>query len=158
MKIFLIGAAGSGKTTFARRLAEAAGIEMTNLDAIFWINDGKSYGVQRPEKERNALLEEILVRPQWIIEGAYVGWTNKAAREADIVVFMDVDGGVLRRRILCRFILRKLGIDTEDKKESLRSLIDLLAWNTTQVKKIRVFVAELERDRKVLSLGGVKWK
>jgi adenylate kinase family enzyme len=158
MKVFVIGAAGSGKTTFAQRLAEAAGMEMTNLDGLFWINDGKSYGVQRPEKERDALFEEVLSRPGWIMEGAYIDWTDRAAREADIVVFMDVGKWRLRRRIFRRFLRRKAGIDTENKKESLRSLIDILAWNRTQIVKIRAFVAELESERKVLRMSGVSWK
>lgn len=158
MKVFIIGAAGSGKTTFAKSLAESLRLEMTNLDGIFWINDGKSYGVQRPESERTTLFNEVLKKTSWVIEGAYVGWPKQAALQADLVVFMDVGRGELRRRIFRRFLLRKAGINTENRKESLKSLVDILLWNRTQITIIRAFVAELESERKVLRLRGVKWK
>lgn len=154
MRVFVIGAAGSGKTTFAGRLADAAGIDMTNLDSIVWINDGKSYGVQRSDRERDAMLEDVLARPDWIIEGAYVGWTFRAAVEADTVIFMEAEEGELRKRILKRFLLRKLGQNTENKKESLRSLIDILLWNRTQIGKIKDFVAEIEAKRTVRRMKG----
>lgn len=154
MKVFIIGAAGSGKTTFAQSLADALGLEMTNLDSLFWINDGKSYGVQRAELERTTLFEEVLARPAWIIEGAYVGWPRRAALEADFAVFMDVEKNELRKRILRRFLLRKMGRNTENKKESLRSLFDLLVWNRTQIGQIREFVLELEKTRPVRRMGG----
>jgi adenylate kinase family enzyme len=153
LKVFIIGAAGSGKTTFAQSLANALGLEMTNLDSLFWINDGKSYGVQRPEQERTTFFEEVLSRKAWIIEGAYVGWPRRAAFEADLVVFMDVEKNELRKRIFRRFFLRKIGRNTENKKETLRSLFDILIWNRTQIGKIREFVSELEKTRPICRLG-----
>lgn len=42
VRLFIIGAAGSGKTTQAKRIALGLGIEMTNLDDLFWVNNGKT--------------------------------------------------------------------------------------------------------------------
>lgn len=148
MKLYIIGAAGSGKTTLAKRAGSLAGIEMTNLDEMYWLNDGKSYGVRRPEADRDNLLQAVLRRPSWIIEGAYVGWPRRGMDEADMVLYLDIDIREVRKRIISRFIKRKLGKDRENKIENLRSLRDLLAWNRTQIVKIRACVAELQAQGK----------
>src|SRR5687767_15921191 len=40
-RIAVIGRAGTGKTTIARRLAEAFDLPITHLDALFWTPDWK---------------------------------------------------------------------------------------------------------------------
>ena len=148
MKLFIIGAAGSGKTTLARRIGGLLRLEMTNLDDLFWVNNGKNYGVKRPEPERDALFREVLRRESWIIEGAYVEWPRQGIDEADTILYLDIGIPELRRRVVLRFIKRKLGKDNENKIENLRSLWDLLAWNKKQVPKIRSCVRRLQTERK----------
>ena len=153
MRLFIIGAAGSGKTTLAKRIALSLGMEMTNLDDLFWVNNGKNYGVKRPAKERDALLDTVLARESWIIEGAYVEWPRRGIDKADLILFLDVGLRELRKRIIMRFILRKLGKDRENKIENLRSLTDLLAWNRKQVVKISACVERLQAEGKNLRIA-----
>lgn len=152
MKLFIIGVAGSGKTTLAKRVGNLARLEMTNLDELFWLNDGKSYGVRRPEADRESLFQAVLGRPSWIIEGAYVGWPRRAMEEADMILYLDIDIREVRKRIIGRFIKRILGKDRENKIENLRSLRDLLAWNRSQIVKIQACVAELRAQGKVITV------
>ena len=35
-RILVMGSSGSGKSTFAQRLADIAGIPMVSLDALYW--------------------------------------------------------------------------------------------------------------------------
>ncbi|MFZ3109564.1 MAG: hypothetical protein WA234_02580 [Rectinemataceae bacterium] len=153
MKLFIIGAAGSGKTTLAKRIALSLGMEMTNLDDLFWVNNGKNYGVKRPAPERDALLDSALGRESWIIEGAYVEWPRRGIDEADVILYLDVGLLELRRRIIMRFIRRKLGKDRENKIENLRSLIDLLAWNRKQIVKISACVERLRAEGRNLRIA-----
>ena len=148
LKLFIIGAAGSGKTTLARRIGRLLGLEMTNLDDLFWVNNGKNYGVKRPESERDALFRDVLRKESWIIEGAYVEWPGQGFDEADTILYLDIGISELRRRIVLRFIKRKLGKDRENKIENLRSLLDLLAWNKKQIPKIESCVRRLQTERK----------
>ena len=51
MRISVIGTSGAGKTTFARRLAEAVGAPYVELDAINWqrrVRAELSYRSSRP--------------------------------------------------------------------------------------------------------------
>lgn len=152
MKLFIIGAAGSGKTTLAKRIGLNLGMEITNLDDLFWVNNGKNYGVKRPAPERDALLESVLARESWIIEGAYVEWPRQGIEEADIILYLDIGLRELRKRIIMRFIRRKLGKDRENKIGNLRSLTDLLAWNRKQIVKISACIGRLHAEGRNLRI------
>ena len=39
----------------------------------YW-NNSASYGTKRPSDERDALLHEILMKEDWIMEGVYYDW------------------------------------------------------------------------------------
>ncbi len=70
MKIILLGNAGAGKSTMARRLIAAAGMDVArlSLDEIAW-----NEGVQRKpvEESRELLLQFIRSQENWVIEGCY---------------------------------------------------------------------------------------
>ena|SRR3989338_10658687 len=38
-KIFIIGRSGSGKSTFAKQLAQKLNLKVTHLDQLFWLNE-----------------------------------------------------------------------------------------------------------------------
>ena len=142
MKIFIIGGPGSGKTFLAKKLSAEYGIPHYDLDDLFWDNTAAVYGTKRDPIERDALLNRILAENDWIIEGVYYAWCGRCFAEADSVRFLNVPRRVYRRRIIRRFIRRKLGIE-KGKKETLRSLRDLLKWadryrekNTVEIRKI----------------------
>ena len=47
MKLFIIGAAGSGKTTLASKLSKELHLITVNLDDLFWVNSINTYGIKR---------------------------------------------------------------------------------------------------------------
>ena len=74
MKIHIIGGPGSGKTFLADRLSRQYGIPHYDLDDLQWDNAANDYGTKRDPQERAALLDQILQRDDWIIEGVYYAW------------------------------------------------------------------------------------
>ena len=78
MKIHIIGCSGSGKTYLAEALSKQYDIPHFDLDDIQWDNSAAGYGVKRPPEERAALLQEILAKPDWIIEGVYHKWVRQS--------------------------------------------------------------------------------
>ena len=71
MRILIIGNAGSGKTTMARKLAAESQPQHTpilSLDDIAWDENTQ----RRPIKHSTAALDDfIAANPHWIIEGCY---------------------------------------------------------------------------------------
>jgi adenylate kinase family enzyme len=127
-RIHIVGGPGSGKTVTAARLAEAYGIPSTDLDRLFWRRASGRYGVKAPPEERDAALTRILAQPAWITEGVYLGWVRRCFEEADVVLVMSAPVWVRHRRILVRFLKRRIGLE-KSKRESVADLVDLLRWN-----------------------------
>jgi adenylate kinase family enzyme len=73
------------------------------------------------------MLQDILAKDNWIIEGVYYKWCKQCFAEADKIYLLEVPEHVYKYRIIKRFIKRKLGIE-KGKKETLKSLKDLLKW------------------------------
>ncbi len=138
MKIHIIGGPGSGKTTLAKQLSESLGIPRFDLDDLQWDN-ASAYGTKRDPKERDAMLAAILKRDDWIIEGVYYAWCGQCFADADQIRLLHVPRRVYRRRIIRRFLRRKLGLEP-GKRETLKSLSALLKWAD---KYERVNLAEI---------------
>lgn len=140
MKIHIIGCSGSGKSYLAEKLSREYGIEHYDLDDLQWDNHAESYGVKRNADERRALLNDILSKEQWIIEGVYYKWCKQCFADADRIYLLEIPKYKYRYRIVKRFIKRKLGIE-KGKKETVKSLLKLLKWtdsyNQTDMAEIK---------------------
>ena len=127
MKIHIIGGSGSGKTTLAQRLAKDYGIQHYDLDELNWDNSSDAYGIKRDKAERAEMLDKILQKSDWIIEGVYYEWCRQCFEDADRIYLLKVPRRSYRSRIIRRFIRRKLGLE-KGKKETFASLKALLKW------------------------------
>ena len=85
-KIIVIGCPGSGKTTFARRLAEKTDIPIFHLDAV-WHKPDKTH---IPREEFDLRLGEILALDRWIIDGNYQRTIERRLAACDTVVLFDL--------------------------------------------------------------------
>ena len=130
MKIHIIGCSGSGKTYLAKALSEKYNIPHFDLDDIQWDNNADGYGVKMPVEKRTALLNDIIKKDSWIIEGVYYAWVGKCFENADKIYVLDLQKRVYKYRIIKRTIKRKLGLE-KGKKESLKSVYNLLKWTDT---------------------------
>ena len=86
MKAIVIGCPGSGKTTFANKLAEKTKTEIFYLDTI-WHLPNKDH-ISRDEFDRR--LAEILENENWIIDGNYQRTLEVRLKACDTVFLFDL--------------------------------------------------------------------
>jgi len=84
-KVVVIGANGSGKTTFAGKLSRALGIPHVELDSVYWQPD---WG-ELPRDEFRKSVDEITSKDQWIIDGNYARNQDITLLRADTVIWLD---------------------------------------------------------------------
>ncbi|RAU33570.1 adenylate kinase [Pantoea sp. RIT413] len=70
-RVLIMGNSGSGKSWLAARISEFKTLPVTDLDTLYWEQDG--YGRAR---EKTEVIKDVLAianKERWIIEGVY-GW------------------------------------------------------------------------------------
>jgi len=154
LKIRIIGPSGSGKSWLAKRLSEKTGIACHDLDSMLWDNSaGTHFNVKRDPAVRDAMLNEVTGKDEWIIEGVQYAWTGSTFEAADIIYMIIMPAPVCRMRIIRRFIRRKL-TGTDRRNESLRSVIELLKWTKkfyrVNLKEIAEVLEPYKEKTKVL--------
>lgn len=140
MKIHLIGPSGCGKSTFASLLSNKYNINHYDLDEIFWCNETGTYNIKRNEEDRNNKLKAILNNKSWITDGVYYSWIEDLINEADLVFYVVVSRKVRIKRLLVRFIKRKIH---NTGNESIKSLFDLIKWDKKHTKELDRVYCEL---------------
>lgn len=85
-KVIIIGCPGSGKTTFAIKLNELAGLPLYHLDAI-WHKPDKTH-ISREEYDER--LTEIFRTDEWIIDGNYGRTIETRMINCDTVFLFDL--------------------------------------------------------------------
>ena len=145
MKIHIIGCSGTGKTYLAKTLSNKYNIPRYDLDNIYWDNSSEKYETKTEFEKRDKLLQKILEKDSWIIEGIYYKWLEQSFKNADIIHILDLPKYIYKFRIIKRFIKRKLKLEA-GKKETLKSLLDLLKWTDEfQKKDMKEIIKILEK-------------
>lgn len=84
-KVIVIGCPGAGKSTFARKLRDAAKLPLFYLDVLWHRPDQTN--VSRDEFD--VCVDEIIKRDTWIIDGNYLRTLETRLAACDTVFFMD---------------------------------------------------------------------
>lgn len=84
-RVAVIGCPGGGKSTFSRALRDATGLPLYHLDALYWRPDRTTL----PREEFYPLMQEIIARDEWIIDGNYQSTLEWRVAACDLLVFLD---------------------------------------------------------------------
>lgn len=100
-RIMIIGGAGSGKSSLARRLGEITGLPVIHIDTLYW----QPGWIMRPRDEISRLTNEAADQDTWIFEGNHSETMIYRASRADTLVFLDIS--TVRRlwRVLKRTVI-----------------------------------------------------
>ncbi len=160
-RVMIIGCPGSGKSTFARALAQKTGLPLYYLDMMYWNPDRTT----KPKEEFRAMLRETVALDEWIIDGNYGSTLEIRMDACDTVIFLDYPlkvciSGVEERRGKPRADMP--WVETEPdlefiefikkyNEESRPKVIALL--EKYRDKKIIVFTSRSEADNYLLNLS-----
>ena len=103
-RVSVVGNAGSGKTTFARRLSSFLGCPHIELDALHW---GPNW-TPIPLKAFREQLETELIAEAWIVDGNYRKVRDLVWSRADTVVWLDFSLVVIMGRLVRRTAQRTM--------------------------------------------------
>jgi adenylate kinase family enzyme len=106
MRIHICGGYGSGKTTLAKQVSSTLEIPFYSLDDFKY---KVKYSRIRSVEERIRKLNEICDKREWITEGTWTDYAEKAFRKADIIVLMRTNPVISVFRVIRRFLWRKKG-------------------------------------------------
>lgn len=152
-KILLVGSGGAGKSTLARRLGEALGIEVIHLDKLHWLPNWTS----PPKDEWREVVRALIAKGEWIIDGNFNSTMEMRMAACDAVIYLDFPRHVCLYRALKR-ILRYYNKTRPDMGAGCRERLDFefLRWvwkfPETDKPKIEERLKKLGGDKTVIRL------
>ena len=97
-RVLVIGSGGAGKTTFSMQLGAATGLPVVHLDALHW----RAGWTAAPKDEWLQIVDEIVARDAWIMDGNYGGTLERRLAACDTVIFLDLPRLVCLQRVVRR--------------------------------------------------------
>lgn len=84
-RVVVMGAGGTGKSTFSQKLSNKTNLPVFNLDKLFW----KPNWVEREKDEYLKLHTEWINQKEWIIDGNGYSCMKSRFERADTIIFLD---------------------------------------------------------------------
>ena len=104
MRINVVGTSGSGKSTFAQRIADKLNVPYVEIDALYW----KPNWTESTDEEFFPKLEEAVSLDQWVLDGNYDRTRSIKWKRVETVIYLDLPFHVVLYRIIRRSLVRGL--------------------------------------------------
>jgi adenylate kinase family enzyme len=139
-KVLILGCAGAGKSTLARRIGRITGLPIIHLDQHYWLPGWR-------EPDRATWLQRVsalIAQPRWVMDGNFGGTLELRLAAADTAIFLDFPTRVCLARVLRR-VIGSLGRTREDMAPGCLERFDFLflryVYRYRRVDRSRHFAA-----------------
>ena len=152
-RILIIGSGGAGKSTFARSLHEATGIELIHLDKVFW----KPNWVETPKDEWKKTVEDLLTKDSWIMDGNFGGTMEMRIAACDTVIFLDLPRTICVWRAYKRVLIYKKNSRPDmaegcDEKFDLKFLKWIWDYPTRTKPRVEALLKRFQNEKNIIRL------
>lgn len=103
-RINVVGTSGSGKSTFAKALANKLNYNYVEMDAIWWKENWQNIS----EQEFLLRLEEVLNYSAWVLDGNYTITTSVKWKNVQMVIWLDLPFYTTLYRAIKRAMVRAI--------------------------------------------------
>ncbi len=153
-KIVIVGVSASGKSTFARKIANNIKLPLIHVDTIIWKPGWQPIGNNKTAE----ILREISSKEEWIIEG----YITKEVRtfifdRADTIIYLDYPPIVATFRYLKRWLKHRKDPrpELEGSPEKFDWEFMKLVWNKGEAVSLNKFLAQIKNPEKLIKLTSV---
>ena len=131
MKIYIVGAVSSGKSTLAKKLSNQLNTPHTSLDDIVYEIDKSNplSNIKRSDLERDGLFYSIIKWENWIIEDVGRSCFKDGLKESDKIILLETNKYLRNYRILKRFFKQKFKLEKSSYNPTLKMLKNMLQWS-----------------------------
>jgi adenylate kinase family enzyme len=155
-RVVVIGTSGSGKTTFAAKIAPLLDLVPIDIDQLHW---GPNW-TPKPKEEFHRLLQEAASDERWVIAGNYGAARDLVWPRATTVIWLNYSFATVFWRALRRTVWRAITQEPvcNGNRESFRlsffSRDSVLLWVITTFRRRRKEYSQL---RAGLSYPHLEW-
>src|SRR5690349_5850250 len=101
-RVVVLGTSGSGKTTFARELAQRLSAAHVELDELYW----EPNWTEAPRPVFRGRVTQAVQRDRWVLDGNYRSVRDIVWPRADTIVWIDYSMSIVFRRVFVRTMRR----------------------------------------------------
>ncbi len=158
MRYVVVGTSGSGKTAFARSVAEAMKVRYIELDELYWAENW----TPRPTEEFAEAVMKATHGERWVVDGNYSVVRSVLWPRATHIVWLNFSRGIVFSRILWRTVKRSVlrqrlwHGNRESIRKSFLSRESILLWSLSTYAKNRVKYAKLRQEPEFAHLSWVE--
>lgn len=118
-RVIILGLPGSGKTTFALKLAQKLNIPLHHLDRHFFLANW----VERPKEDFLSIHQSLLDTPDWILDGNAIHSLPIRYPHADLILYFRFN------RLLCLFrLIKRLFTSRSHVQDRAHGCREVLTW------------------------------
>ncbi|THD72540.1 AAA family ATPase [Phenylobacterium sp.] len=143
MRVLVMGSTGSGKSTFARRLAQRIGASHIEQDALNWDPNWTNLSQTDPEKLA-ARVRKAIAAEAWTACGNYSVVRDLFLARATHLIWLDYERPIIMTRVIRRSAARAIAGDElwegTGNREDVRNWLDKehpirWAWDTFHYRR-----------------------
>jgi len=140
-RINVVGTSGSGKTTFARELAELLNLPCCEMDQLFWKTDWRESSYEELFRK----VREVTSQRRWVLDGNYTRTTPIKWEQVQLVIWLDLSFvrtvfRVSKRTIHRAFTQQELWPGTGNRESLAKAFLSresVIWWAITTHRKNR---------------------